>query len=108
MNISRTLLNPKKIVLVDEATASIDFQSDEMLQKVIKQQLSQSTIITIAHRIDTILSSDRIMVLDKGRIVEIDSPQKLLEKQSIFSELYREFQNKNGGETDDERKTSVQ
>lgn len=108
MNISRTLLNPKKIVLVDEATASIDFQSDEMLQKVIKQQLSQSTIITIAHRIDTILSSDRIMVLDKGRIVEIDSPQKLLEKQSIFSELYREFQNKNGGETDDEKKTSVQ
>lgn len=108
MNISRTLLNPKKIVLVDEATASIDFQSDEMLQKVIKQQLSQSTIITIAHRIDTILSSDIIMVLDKGRIVEIDSPQKLLEKQSIFSELYREFQNKNGGETDDEKKTSVQ
>jgi ABC-type multidrug transport system fused ATPase/permease subunit len=85
MNISRTLLNPKKIVLVDEATASIDFQSDEMLQKVIKKQLSQSTIITIAHRIDTILSSDRIMLLDKGRIVEIDSPQKLLEKPSVFS-----------------------
>jgi len=48
------------------------------------------------------------MVLDKGRIVEIDSPQKLLEKPCVFSELYREFQNKNGGETDDEKKASVQ
>jgi ABC-type multidrug transport system fused ATPase/permease subunit len=45
-----------------------------MLQKVIKKQLRNSTIITIAHRIDTILSSDRILVLDKGKIVELDSP----------------------------------
>lgn len=74
INISRTLLNPKKIVLVDEATASIDYQSDEMLQKVIKKELKESTMFTIAHRIETILSSDRIMVLDKGKIIELDSP----------------------------------
>jgi ABC-type multidrug transport system fused ATPase/permease subunit len=55
MNIARTLLNPKPIVLVDEATASIDHKSDEMLQKVLKVQLKDSTIITIAHRIDTII-----------------------------------------------------
>lgn len=57
-------MNPKKVVLVDEATASIDFTTDEMLQKVIKDRLKDSTMITIAHRIDTILSSDRILVLD--------------------------------------------
>ena len=67
-------MNPKKIVLVDEATASIDYKSDEMLQTVIKQELKNSTMFTIAHRIDTILESDRIMVLDKGKIVELDSP----------------------------------
>jgi ATP-binding cassette, subfamily C (CFTR/MRP), member 1 len=94
MNISRTLLNPRPIVLVDEATASIDLKSDDMLQKVLKEQLQHSTIITIAHRIDTIISSDRILVLDKGRIVELDSPQNLLKRTSTFGELYKEYQNK--------------
>ncbi|XP_031505872.1 uncharacterized protein LOC116268300 [Nymphaea colorata] len=74
INISRTLLNPKRIVLIDEATASIDSRADRLVQRVISEQLSASTIITIAHRIDTILSSDRIIVLDKGKIVELDAP----------------------------------
>jgi ATP-binding cassette, subfamily C (CFTR/MRP), member 1 len=94
MNISRTLLNPRPVVLVDEATASIDLKSDDMLQKVLKEQLQYSTIITIAHRIDTIISSDSILVLDKGRIVELDSPQNLLKRNSVFGELYKEYQNK--------------
>jgi ABC-type multidrug transport system fused ATPase/permease subunit len=95
MNISRTLLNPKKIVLVDEATASIDFQSDALLQKVIKKHLSECTIITIAHRIDTILSSDRVLVLDRGQILELDAPQQLLKNSdSIFRKLYKESQNR--------------
>jgi ABC-type multidrug transport system fused ATPase/permease subunit len=60
-----------------------------MLQKVIQKQLRNSTIITIAHRIDTVLSSDRILVLDKGKIVEFDTPEELLKKQgSIFRKLY--------------------
>ncbi len=69
INISRTLLNPKKIVLVDEATASIDYKNDERLQKIMKERLRDSTVFTIAHRIGTILESDRILVLDKGKIV---------------------------------------
>ena len=92
MNISRTLLKPKPIVLVDEATASIDHKNDEMLQRVLKVQLRDSTIITIAHRIDTILSSDRVLVLDKGRIVELNSPENLLKRRSIFRGLYKEYQ----------------
>jgi ABC-type multidrug transport system fused ATPase/permease subunit len=95
MNISRTLLNPKKIVLVDEATASIDFQTDAVLQKVIKEHLKDCTIITIAHRIDTIISSDRVLVLDKGEILELDSPSQLLKNStSIFYKLYKESQNR--------------
>lgn len=99
MNISRTLLNPKKIVLVDEATASIDFQTDAMLQKVIKEHLKDCTIITIAHRIDTIISSDRVLVLDKGEILELDSPSQLLKNStSIFYKLYKESQNRDSAD----------
>jgi ATP-binding cassette, subfamily C (CFTR/MRP), member 1 len=84
---------------VDEATASIDFQSDAMLQRVIKQHLRNSTIITIAHRIDTILTSDRILVLDKGQIVELDSPDHLLKNSdSIFRKLYKESQNRDSAD----------
>ncbi|XP_031505870.1 uncharacterized protein LOC116268297 [Nymphaea colorata] len=91
INISRTLLNPKRIVLIDEATASIDSRTDRLVQRVISEQLSASTIITIAHRIDTILSSDRIIVLDKGKIVELDAPHELLKNpDSHFRKLYEE------------------
>jgi ATP-binding cassette subfamily C (CFTR/MRP) protein 1 len=93
INIARTLLDPKKVVLVDEATASIDFKSDEMLQKVIRDQFAACTVITIAHRITTILSSDRILVLDKGHILELDSPSNLLkDPNSTFFKLYKESQ----------------
>ena len=82
-------------MLVDEATASINYSSDAMLQKIIREQLKDSTMFTIAHRIDTILSSDRIMVLDKGTILELDTPQALLQRQeSIFRKLYTESHNR--------------
>lgn len=81
-------------MLVDEATASIDFGTDELLQRVIKDRLKDSTMITIAHRIDTILTSDRILVLDKGKIAEFETPKDLLSRPtSIFSKLYEEFKN---------------
>ncbi len=93
INIARTLLDPKKVVLVDEATASIDFKSDEMLQKVIRDQFAAYAVITIAHRITTILSSDRILVLDKGHILELDSPSNLLkDPTSTFFKLNKESQ----------------
>lgn len=99
INISRTLLNPRRIVLIDEATASIDFESDAMLQRVMKEQLRASTILTIAHRIETILSSDRVMVLDRGSILELDSPQRLLQNSdSLFRKLYKQSQNRNSAD----------
>lgn len=89
-------------MLVDEATASIDYNSDAMLQKIIREQLKDSTMFTIAHRIDTIMSSDRIMVLDKGTILEFDSPQALLQRQeSIFRKLYKESHNRDSSDHED-------
>jgi ATP-binding cassette subfamily C (CFTR/MRP) protein 1 len=89
LNIARTLLNPKKIVLVDEATANIDIKSDETVQRVLQRAFSGRTVLTIAHRIGTVLHSDRILVLDNGRIAELDSPQALLAApDSLFARLY--------------------
>ena len=74
---------------MDEATASIDYQTEEIIQKAINEILKTSTVITIAHRIKTIINYDRIITLDKGNIVDFDNPQKLLQKKSgLFYELY--------------------
>ena len=80
INISRSLLNPKRIVLIDEATASIDLDTDAQSQKVIRKHFADKTVLTIAHRINTVVDSDRILVLNKGKIAEFDSPQNLLKK----------------------------
>lgn len=66
LNISRALLKPKALVLVDEATASIDSETDAKIQEIMKRKFEKSTVFTIAHRISTILESDRIMVVHCG------------------------------------------
>ena len=87
--ITRAILRKSKIIIMDEATASIDYQTEEIIQKAINQILNESTIITIAHRIKTIINYDRIMTLENGEIVNFDTPQNLLkDKNSLFYELY--------------------
>jgi len=76
--LARALLRKTKILLLDEATASVDHNTDELIQNTIKKEFADCTILTIAHRLNTIMDSSRIMVLDKGRIVEFDPPQALL------------------------------
>ena len=87
--IVRAILRKSKIIVMDEATASIDYQTEEIIQKAIHELLKNSTILTIAHRIKTIINCDRIITLDNGSVVDFDTPKKLLEnKQGLFYELY--------------------
>ena len=87
--ITRAILRKSKIVILDEATASIDFRHEEIVQKAIDQLLKNSTLISIAHRIKTVLNSDKILVLENGEVKEFDKPDVLLkDKNSYFSELY--------------------
>ena len=63
---------------MDEATASVDSQTDEKLQNMIRKKFANQTVICIAHRLDTILDSDRVCVMENGQVVECDTPDSLL------------------------------
>lgn len=83
--LARALLRKTKVLILDEATAAVDLETDDLIQKTIRTQFSECTILTIAHRLNTILDSDKVLVLDKGLIAEFEAPQALLNnKQSIF------------------------
>ncbi|BGP17739.1 hypothetical protein JCM10213v2_005781 [Rhodosporidiobolus nylandii] len=79
--LARALLRNSRIVILDESSAALDYKLDERLQQVIKEEFRDAAVLTIAHRLRTVLTSDRILVLDAGRIVELDTPEKLLEKE---------------------------
>jgi multidrug resistance protein, putative len=74
--------------VLDEATAAMDLHTDSLIQETIRREFKDCTILTIAHRLDTILDSDRVLVLEKGRIIEFDSPARLLKNpDSVLSKL---------------------
>ncbi|KAF2073017.1 hypothetical protein CYY_005663 [Polysphondylium violaceum] len=86
--LSRALLRNSKIVLMDEATASLDYQTDYIIKQTVKNNFQNSTVLTIAHRLDTIIDSDKILVIDKGQMVEFDSPQNLVNNpNSRFAQI---------------------
>eukprot|EP00048_Salpingoeca_helianthica_P002825 m.61104 g.61104 ORF g.61104 m.61104 type:complete len:1523 (-) comp12327_c0_seq3:30-4598(-) len=76
--LARAVLRRTKVLVLDEATAAVDLETDQLIQRTIRSVFRQCTVLTIAHRINTILDCDRVMVLDKGAIVEFDSPANLL------------------------------
>ncbi|KAJ7499425.1 multidrug resistance-associated ABC transporter [Mycena latifolia] len=76
--IARAILKKSKIILMDEATASVDYATDELIGKTINQEFAESTILTIAHRIRSVVTYDKILLLDQGRIAEFDRPGTLL------------------------------
>jgi len=89
--IARALLRRSRIIVMDEASASIDTATDALIQSTIRTQFQDCTIFTIAHRLHTIMDSTRVMVLDGGRVSEFDTPEALLARpDSIFCGLARE------------------
>lgn len=89
--LGRVLLRRNRILVLDEATASIDSATDSVLQKVIREEFSNCTVITVAHRVPTVIDSDMVMVLSFGKLVEYDEPSKLMETNSSFSKLVAEY-----------------
>lgn len=86
--LARALLRRPRVLLIDEATANVDLVTDSLIQSTIKEHFVNSTVLTIAHRLDTVLDYDRIMVLDAGRIVEFDSVDKLLAQDGgVFKDM---------------------
>ncbi|CAF4848084.1 unnamed protein product [Rotaria sp. Silwood1] len=76
--LARALLKKSKILVIDEATANVDNVTDELIQRTIRDKFKDCTVLTVAHRLRTVIDSDRIMVLSNGKLIEFDSPQVLL------------------------------
>ncbi|NXC45297.1 MRP7 protein, partial [Penelope pileata] len=86
--LARALLTQAKVLCIDEATASVDQKTDQLLQQTIRQRFADKTVLTIAHRLNTILDSDRVLVMQAGRVAELDSPTHLSKKDgSLFQRL---------------------
>ncbi|KAK5646964.1 hypothetical protein RI129_005428 [Pyrocoelia pectoralis] len=77
--LARAILRNNKVLILDEATANVDPQTDAVIQTTIRKQFAQRTVLTIAHRLNTIMDSDKVLVMNAGRMVEFDHPYKLLE-----------------------------
>ena len=88
--LARALLERSKIIIMDEATANVDFKTDRLIQEVIRNNFRDSTVLTIAHRLNTIIDYDKVLVLDDGQVMEFDKPETLLSKTNgFFAELVR-------------------
>ncbi|KAL3808375.1 hypothetical protein ACHAXA_005346 [Cyclostephanos tholiformis] len=91
--IARSLLRKPKILVMDEATASIDNTTDAAIQQMIRENFASATVLTIAHRLHTIMDSDRVLVLDDGNVAEFDSPSALISRGGIFASMVEKSKN---------------
>ena len=87
--LARALVRKSKIVVLDEVSASVDVKTDELMQKIIREEFRDCTVIAVAHRLGTIVDFERVVVLGKGAVVEIGRPAELLQREgSAFKGLY--------------------
>ena len=102
--LARALVQKSKIIVMDEATANVDFKTDNLIQEVIRHKFKDSTVLTIAHRLNTIMDYDKVLILDGGRMVEFDKPEILIQNGGIFTELvknsYARKSEANGGKSE--------
>ncbi|KAL8138894.1 hypothetical protein V2J09_004895 [Rumex salicifolius] len=90
--LGRALLKRRKILILDEATASIDNSTDVIIQRTIRREFASSTVITVAHRIPTVMDCTRVLSMSDGKLVEFDDPTKLIaQESSLFGQLVREY-----------------
>lgn len=92
--LGRALLKRSRVLVLDEATASVDTRTDALIQQTVRQEFASCTVISIAHRIPSVIDCDKVIVLEKGFVKEYDSPAKLMEQQpeSLFAALVHEYQ----------------
>ena len=89
--LARALLSRRRVITLDEATANVDMATDRLIQDTVRSKFAGKTLIVIAHRLNTIIDADVVLVLDSGRLVEQGSPHELLEKEgSVFAGMCRE------------------
>lgn len=88
--LARALLRKTKILVLDEATAAVDMETDNLIQSTIRSQFEDCTVLTIAHRLNTIMDYTRVLVLDKGEMCEFDSPSSLLRQRGAFYQMARD------------------
>ncbi|KAG2406582.1 ABC transporter C family member 4 [Vigna angularis] len=95
--LGRVILKKSRLLFMDEATASVDSQTDGVIQKIIREEFAVCTIISIAHRIPTVMDCNRVLVVDAGRAKEFDKPSNLLQRESLFGALVQEYANRSSG-----------
>ncbi len=88
--LARAMLKNARVLVLDEATASVDIATDGLIQKTLRTVFQQCTIVTIAHRLNTIMDYDLIVVLDRGHVVEQGSPGALMKQRGWFHGMVRE------------------
>ena len=95
--LARALLKKSKIIVIDEATANVDYKTDCVIQETIRTKFRHCTVITIAHRLNTIIDYDRVLVLENGQVVDFDKPDNLLQNEyGQFSRLYHGYHKDTG------------
>lgn len=91
--LARAILRENRILVMDEATANVDPQTDALIQTTIRQKFINCTVLTIAHRLHTVMDSDKVLVMDAGNAVEFDSPYELLTnpKYNVFHGMVKQM-----------------
>lgn len=96
--IARALLDGAGVVICDEATAAIDAEADARIQRILRTDFAKATTLTVAHRLNTIMDSTHILVMDDGKAAEFDTPSNLLAKGGLFKDLVDKWEEEQEGQ----------